>query len=579
MANENAKRDENRVTTLLGVTNDVDQEIRRLRVDPTTGRLKVSATFTENFMENPMTTGGDLIYGGASGVPTRLANGTAGYLLTSAGGTLAPTWSPAPSSGQILYECVVASSGGDYTTVGAALAAGKTRIFVRNGTYSESAITNSTNNIMIVGESNQAIISMGANAATFSGTDCYFSNLTVTCSTGSFNTSGIQNVITNCYFRVTGTTNQFFSVTGTDSIIDRNYFLDGAASFSSASARASISSGDRIHFTNNYVYLRQNSYAITSSSASAVISNNTFRRYAANNGNYQVYASGTGTCFTGNTFYNFSTIDKALLFAGAGGTISGNTVLGGARGIDVDNQNITITGNTIDLSGNGLIGIYLQNDRNIVSGNTIRGAGTGTTTWVGIEIIDGRNRNLVSSNRFYNWYDGIKLSGSTSVDNVIQGNYFESIGNKAISDGGIRTNTLSNSGLDFTLSDKRFIKMKNTSGGSVAVGDVVVWKAVANGDEVTTTTTLGDDKVFGMVAEAVADNTYCYVQTLGKTVSLKVDGTTDIAIGDPLTTFTTAKIACKASAGDMVFAYALEAYTGNDSNGVIDAVFITPRLI
>ncbi len=43
-------------------------------------------------MTNPMTTGGDVIYGGASGVPTRLANGTAGYVLTSAGTTLPPTW-------------------------------------------------------------------------------------------------------------------------------------------------------------------------------------------------------------------------------------------------------------------------------------------------------------------------------------------------------------------------------------------------------------------------------------------------------------------------------------------------------
>lgn len=42
---------------------------------------------------NPMTTGGDIIYGGASGVATRLANGSSGQLLTSAGGTSAPTWS------------------------------------------------------------------------------------------------------------------------------------------------------------------------------------------------------------------------------------------------------------------------------------------------------------------------------------------------------------------------------------------------------------------------------------------------------------------------------------------------------
>lgn len=41
---------------------------------------------------NPMTTGGDIIYGGASGLPTRLANGSSGQVLTSSGGTSAPTW-------------------------------------------------------------------------------------------------------------------------------------------------------------------------------------------------------------------------------------------------------------------------------------------------------------------------------------------------------------------------------------------------------------------------------------------------------------------------------------------------------
>jgi hypothetical protein len=43
-------------------------------------------------MSNPMTTGGDIVYGGASGTPTRLANGTNGQYLKSNGGTAAPSW-------------------------------------------------------------------------------------------------------------------------------------------------------------------------------------------------------------------------------------------------------------------------------------------------------------------------------------------------------------------------------------------------------------------------------------------------------------------------------------------------------
>ena len=50
-------------------------------------------TYTANTaLSNPMTTGGDTIYGGAGGTPTRLANGSSGQVYTSNGGTAAPSW-------------------------------------------------------------------------------------------------------------------------------------------------------------------------------------------------------------------------------------------------------------------------------------------------------------------------------------------------------------------------------------------------------------------------------------------------------------------------------------------------------
>lgn len=61
-------------------------------------------------MTNPMTTGGDIIYGGAAGTPTRLANGTAGQVLTSQGTTLAPIWSTA-GVGDMVLASVQTNSG------------------------------------------------------------------------------------------------------------------------------------------------------------------------------------------------------------------------------------------------------------------------------------------------------------------------------------------------------------------------------------------------------------------------------------------------------------------------------------
>jgi hypothetical protein len=48
-------------------------------------------------LSNPMTTAGDLIVGGASGTPTRLAAVATGTVLASAGVGTAPTWSASPA--------------------------------------------------------------------------------------------------------------------------------------------------------------------------------------------------------------------------------------------------------------------------------------------------------------------------------------------------------------------------------------------------------------------------------------------------------------------------------------------------
>jgi len=63
-----------------------------------TGATNVTLPTTGTLMANPMTTGGDVLYGGASGVATRLANGSVGQVLTSGGTTVAPTWETPSSS-------------------------------------------------------------------------------------------------------------------------------------------------------------------------------------------------------------------------------------------------------------------------------------------------------------------------------------------------------------------------------------------------------------------------------------------------------------------------------------------------
>ena len=120
-------------------------------------------------------------------------------------------------------------------------------------------------------------------------------------------------------------------------------------------------------------------------------------------------------------------------------------------------------------------------------------------------------------------------------------------------------------------------RLRNNSGGTVNAGAVVVLDTtVTGGDAFTTTTTQDDPNVLGVCMETVADGEYAFVAESGFTDILKVNGTTDIAVGDKLTTFTTAGIAAKQSAITKpgVFAIALEAYATNDSNGVINAYVV-----
>lgn len=75
-----------------------------------TGQITKAAAFDAL---SPMSAGGDLIYGGASGTGTRLPNGTAGQVLKSAGTTLAPVWTAtAVTASSQIIRGTAASKGG-----------------------------------------------------------------------------------------------------------------------------------------------------------------------------------------------------------------------------------------------------------------------------------------------------------------------------------------------------------------------------------------------------------------------------------------------------------------------------------
>lgn len=120
-----------------------------------------------------------------------------------------------------------------------------------------------------------------------------------------------------------------------------------------------------------------------------------------------------------------------------------------------------------------------------------------------------------------------------------------------------------------------FIEMINDSGVAVARGALVCLDATKGRNYFTTDTAGNKNTIIGMASEAIADGQRGLIQTYGPTKYLKVDGNTDIAVGDFIASFTTGGIGQKGTIGSgNCIAIACEAYSANDSNGVIDAFLL-----
>lgn len=91
MSNEWGKKDSNSVTTLMAVTDDSLQEIRNLRVDPVTGRLKVTGTGGGHTIQDegtPLTTRTNLNFVGAGVTVTDGGAGPDSTIVTISGASV-----------------------------------------------------------------------------------------------------------------------------------------------------------------------------------------------------------------------------------------------------------------------------------------------------------------------------------------------------------------------------------------------------------------------------------------------------------------------------------------------------------
>ena len=460
------------------------------------------------------------------------------------------------------YDAVVAAVGGDYTSVVAACAgeAVGAKIFVKSGTYTETADVVMLDGQMLVGENPyNTVIDFGAAAFKITSapglTDLTLRDLTVSGSIADYTVEmqGDRVRIENC--RIVGTGAAFDGVHVPDdhavivnSVIE-NFSRAGAycldiGQYATISGNSFISSARGITGTPSYTKIDGNIFVSITEEVAILQQQSQFTNniFVASD---ELTISGGHVLVTGNYIQGVTGIvwDGVHSYA----AITGNTFNNSGVNCAVAHANtrdVTISGNSFEDQA----GVFTEGDHFTISMNSFEGSAH-------IEFGTSAKENIAVANN---------LMGSSAAVRIV--------------DGGADNLALANMGTTIR-EEKNYLYMENTSGGLMNAGDSVVLKAVAAGDEIDHTTIQGDPAVLGMIDRAIGGATYGQVQTLGFTDSLKVNGTVPIAIGDLLCTYSAAGIAMKAGPGSTAFAVALEAYAVADSAGVIDAILVTPRLV
>lgn len=553
-------------------------------------------------------TDGELITWDASGNPTTVAVGTASQVLTSNGAGAAPTFQDAAGGNNYAVKVVAASNSlgspsADYTCDGTsdeseintaltAVSGGNGgTVVLLDGTFIIEGTINIPSNCKLVGQGTGTVITVpDSEADSFifidhtnaTDTDIEVAHIKFNGKVGT-----ISGTPPSC-LKMDAVTNAFLHDC---TFID---FQTYAIDISGAAKYVKI-------YDNHFGNIDDTAIVFYSASLGegVKISGNTFLDC-----NKCVDAGGaTNEATIVNNSAHNTTVNFVVSGQATNLNISNNLIVTVTGGVPISISNVqysTVSNNTIeDVDANDAIDLGNSSDFNVITGNIIRDVaftgiqltGADGNTVTGNTIIKPASSKdaIQLSNSDFNTISGntinnegitnryaINISTSTCNENIVTGNNCEQGGNTMpINDAGTLTYIADNMGAR-SVDENKFVRMKNTSGGALAAGDLVVRKAVAAGDEVTTTTTGGDVDIFGMAAEAINDTEYGFIQVKGKTVLMKVDGTTDIAVGDYISAFTTAGIGQKATTGDYAIAYALEAYTSDDSSGVIDALIVNP---
>lgn len=338
------------------------------------------------------------------------------------------------------FDAVVASTGGDYTTLGAAITAGKKSIFVANGTVTETGAVTLPANCLIFGESMYgAKINMAGYLLTTADSTTIF-NCAI-----SNNLDGNQiviggdfNTISSCFIenlRSTNPTAQMGVITDANVARARCHLID--LRFDVIPAGTNMGNLTTIWIQN-------------AGSDAWKVHNITLGGSAGFHSKH-LYCAASECCISNFLVWNVGTAgNSSVQISGNYNTITNLQLKGSTSRIEISGNFNTLSGYVADNASNI---IYISGDGNVFSGISTLGS---------ISNIAGGDHNMIGGSRID---AGVTIAGN---DNTIAGS---SVG--ALAGGGANTITVSSGATRTIISDCRVdAAVSNGGTGTVASYEV-----------------------------------------------------------------------------------------------------------
>lgn len=354
----------------------------------------------------------------------------------------------AGGGGQTTYDIIIASSGGDYTTLGAYVTAGATagdRILIMDDTTETGNVTIGTDNISIFGAGAGARIGASTYTITIDGDNVQMKNVGFSITTGKVSIGGSYCVFDGLDFSISSvTTGEHVELKGLYNTFTNSVIYSSTTSTSQ-----------------NTTFLLTGSYCS--------VTNNTFRIPVKDSSLHAFYESGSSNKIIGNHFEPVSISASSVFIRLRPGSIFSNNDLVGNPSIAVL---VDVVGDGAMVSNNNFttgqiavrVGAYRRGTitNNIITGcgqsntNVIAHSGyqssivgnmidmSSSTSGIAIAMLGGAfyGFTTITGNtviRSSSGCTGVSIATS-SADNVITGNYLKDM-STPISDSGTGTIT------------------------------------------------------------------------------------------------------------------------------------------